>query len=68
VRTPELELHYRLRTTSGTGRPGVAGGGFAQPELAAASGRAVLLAPSGALTLDPVRVTTHQISVSLPLR
>ena len=68
VRTPELELHYRLRTTSGTGRPGVAGGGFVGLEAAAASGRAVLLAPSGAVTLDPVRVTTHQISVSLPLR
>lgn len=70
VRLPELDVHYRLRVTSGTGRPGVAsnGGGFMSAEAATASGRAFLLAPSGALTLDPVRVTTHQIAVSLPVR
>jgi hypothetical protein len=69
IRMPELELHYRLRTTSGTGRPGVAGNGFGTAgTLDAAGGRAFLLAPSGALTLDPVRVTTHQIAVSLPVR
>ncbi len=69
VRLPEIDIHYRLRVTSGTGRPGVANnGGFMSVDLAAASGRAFLLAPSGALTLDPVRVTTHQIAVSLPVR
>jgi hypothetical protein len=68
VRMPELEVHYRLRMMSGTGRPGVAGNGFVTAELASSSGRAFLLAPSGALTLDPVRVTTHQIAVSFPLR
>jgi hypothetical protein len=70
VRLPELDIHYRLRMTSGTGRPGVAsnGGGFMTVDAAAQSGRAFLLAPSGALTLDPVRVMTHQIAVSLPLR
>jgi hypothetical protein len=68
VRTLDVDIHYRLRMTSGTGRPGVAGSGFLTPESAAASGRAFLLAPSGALTLDPVRVTTHQIAVSLPVR
>jgi hypothetical protein len=68
LRMPELEVHYRLRTTSGTGRPGVAGSGFMTADAAASSGRVVLLAPSGALTLDPVRVTTHQIAVSVPMR
>jgi hypothetical protein len=69
VRLPDLDIHYRLRVTSGTGRPGVASnGGFMSVDAAAASGRAFLLAPSGALTLDPVRVTTHQIAVSLPVR
>jgi hypothetical protein len=70
VRLPDVEIHYRLRMTSGTGRPGVAGNGFVNgpTSLDAAGGRNFLVAPSGALTLDPVRVTTHQISVSLPLR
>ncbi|MDQ3949214.1 MAG: hypothetical protein M3282_02620 [Gemmatimonadota bacterium] len=71
VRLPDLEIHYRLRMTSGTGRPGVAsnGGFLGGPTLAdSAGGRNFLVAPSGALTLDPVHVTTHQISVSLPLR
>jgi hypothetical protein len=69
LRFPEIEVHYRWRSTSGTGRPGVAGNGFAAPgTVDLAGGRNFLVAPSGALTLDPVRVTTHQISVSLPLR
>jgi hypothetical protein len=72
LRLPEVELHYRLRSTNGTGRPGVAGNGFVRGgvvlEATSAGGRNFLVAPSGALTLDPVRVTTHQISVSLPLR
>jgi hypothetical protein len=56
--------------TSGTGRPGVAGnGGFLTgPTALEASSRNFIVAPSGALTLDPVHVATHQISVSLPLR
>jgi hypothetical protein len=70
VRLPDVEIHYRLRMTSGTGRPGVADNGFVRgpTALAEVGSRNFLVAPSGALTLDPVRVTTHQISVSLPLR
>ena len=70
VRVPEVEVHYRLRMTSGTGRPGVATNGFGRPEAFAAAdgGRNFIVAPSGALTLDPVRVVSHQLSVSLPLR
>ncbi|MFN2566490.1 MAG: hypothetical protein ABR499_15950 [Gemmatimonadaceae bacterium] len=71
LRFPEVEIHYRWRATSGTGRPGVEqngfGFGFGTAE-AAAGGRNFIVAPSGALTLDPVRVTTHQLSVSLPIR
>ena len=71
-RFPSLDLHYRGRLTTGTGRPGVAGRGgccFAA-ELASSApvGGNILAAPSGPLTLDPVRVLTNQIAISLPLR
>jgi hypothetical protein len=69
VLLPDVGIHYRLRMTSGTGRPGVAGPRFPTGNLAEATvGRNFIVAPSGALTLDPVHVVTHQISVSLPLR
>ena len=71
IRLPEVEIHYRWRMTSGTGRPGLAGGGgfVGSPTLdSAVGGRNFLVAPAGPLDLAPVRVTTHQISVSLPLR
>ena len=70
LRFPELELRYQGRTTSGTGRPGVATSGqvITPSALAdASSGRAILAVPDGPTVLDPVRVTTHQISVSLPI-
>jgi hypothetical protein len=66
-----VEVHYRWRATSGTGRPGLAGNGVITQlgvADAAAGGRNFIVAPAGALTLDAVRVTTHQFSVSLPLR
>lgn len=69
LRFPELEIRYRGSMTNGTGRPGVVperGGGVA---LAAADvGSNILVAPSGPLTLTEVRVMTHQVSFSLPLR
>jgi hypothetical protein len=70
LRFPELEVHYRWRATSGTGRPGLAMGGFvvAGDAFTASSGRNFLVAPAGPLDLVPVRVTTHQLSVSLPIR
>jgi hypothetical protein len=64
---PELEVRYRGRVTNGTGRPGV----VANPiilEADAAGGSNIIVAPSGPLTLAEVRVVTHQISISLPLR
>jgi hypothetical protein len=67
VRFPELEIRYRGRVTNGTGRPGVAGPPVGVLEDSAV-GSNILVAPSGPLTLDEVRVVTHQISLSLPLR
>ena len=71
LRFPELEVHYRWRATTGTGRPGLAGPQFGNRvdlQLAASGGRNFLVAPAGDLALTPVRVTTHQFSVSVPLR
>jgi hypothetical protein len=68
LRFPELEIRYRGRVTHGTGRPGVQpGGGFVLGERDALAGN-ILVAPSGPLTLAEVRVVTHQVSLSLPLR
>lgn len=64
----DLELRYTGRRSTGTGRPGVVpdqGFLFAASER---SGPDILAAPSGPLTLTGVAVTTHQVSVSLPIR
>lgn len=66
LRFPGWEVRYRGSVTHGTGRPGVASG--AQFATAESTRSTILVAPSGPLTLDPVRVMTHQLSVSLPLR
>jgi len=70
VRFTELELRYVGRATNGSGRPAQQQLFFPPGVLAAAdaSGRSVLAVPNGPMTLDPVRVTTHQVSVSLPIR
>ncbi|HEU5262167.1 MAG TPA: hypothetical protein VFU41_12165, partial [Gemmatimonadales bacterium] len=67
LRFPELELRYAGRVTKGTGRPGVQGNGFLLAEAGAVRGGNILMAPGGPLTLDPVSVVTHQVSLSLPL-
>lgn len=64
----EFQLRYMGRTTTGTGRPGVEWNAMVRgafDELAAAD---FIVAPSGPLTLQDARVTTHQISVSVPIR
>ena len=70
LRFPKLEIRYRGRVTTGTGRPGVAGGCFdvcvAVPDRFAAG--PILIAPSGPLTLEPVHVFIHSVSFALPLR
>ena len=67
---PGLALHYVIRSTTGTGRPGTRwtdarmaeSGAF---DLASAD---IILAPSGPLTLQDARVTTHQLSLVVPMR
>ena len=67
---PELELRYQGRSTRGTGRPGVKiDQSFSVIDAASSATRgSVLAVPNGPLTLDDVKVTTHQISISLPIR
>lgn len=62
-----MDLRYALRVTNGTGLPGVAWGGRVQSEQLAAGGD-FILAPDGPLTLFGVRVVTHQIAVTIPVR
>jgi hypothetical protein len=66
----DLEIRYAGRKSTGTGRPGIAfnGGVIVDPPIALSSGSNILAAPSGPLTLTPVAVITHQITVSLPIR
>jgi hypothetical protein len=66
LRFPEVELRYTGRVTTGTGRPGVEFTGARADALAEAAD--FIVAPSGPLTLQDVRVLTHQISVRLPIR
>jgi hypothetical protein len=67
VHFSDLEMRYTGRMETGTGRPGIASRGvvFAPAD---AAGSNILAAPNGALTLTGVAVTTHQISISLPIR
>ncbi|MEX2284900.1 MAG: hypothetical protein WEE89_20605 [Gemmatimonadota bacterium] len=71
VRFPELEIRYHGSVTHGTGRPGVQprGGWFVAEDraLTASAGSNILAPPSGALSLTEVKVTTHRISISLPI-
>ena len=69
LRFPQVELRYRGRLTTGTGRPGVAAQGRMMIGAVDASARSsIVAAPSGELTLDEVRVVSHQLSVSFPVR
>ena len=71
LRFPDLEIRYRGRVTRGTGRPGVTSpsGSFGVVDRALAlAGGSILVAPSGPISLQEVSTTTHQISISLPLR
>ena len=68
IRFPDLELHYVGWQTTGTGRPGVSSSrGDVVVAPAASTGQNILAVPTGA-TLTGVVVTTHQLSVSVPIR
>jgi hypothetical protein len=71
IRFTDLEFRYTGRTTTGTGRPGTFGSSVRAvppPGVFAAADANFLAPPSGPTTLTPVAVTTHQLSVSLPIR
>ena len=61
-------LHYSALITTGTGRPGVRWAAGQGQVPAYVSGVDVILAPEGPLTLQDARVTTHQLSVVIPIR
>jgi len=66
-----LEIQWVTRVTTGTGRPGTS---WTPGRIAEAAGDFAMdhpdfiLAPSGPLTLQDARVTTHQLSVVIPMR
>jgi len=67
LRLPALEFRYLGRLTTGAERPGVAEPNvFAVPD--ASSIAPFPGPPTGTTTMNNVRVTTHQLSVSLPIR
>jgi hypothetical protein len=69
ARFPEFQLRYSGRVTTGTGRPWVGGGGWLQAaDAGSAFGSNFIVAPSGPLNLEEVRVLTHQITASVPIR
>lgn len=67
---PGVDLHYVIRTTTGTGRPGTrwTDARMAESGVWSLSSADFILAPSGPLTLQDARVTTHQLSVVIPMR
>jgi hypothetical protein len=67
LRFPEMELRYQGLMTNGTGRPGVASTVRGAGLDVAAAGNQIIVAPSGPLTLEGVRVMTHRVGLSLPL-
>ncbi|MGH7521368.1 MAG: hypothetical protein ACREMI_08820 [Gemmatimonadales bacterium] len=68
LRFPEIEIRYSGRVTKGAGRPGGFGGFIAGFRDVALAGGTILAAPTGPLNLTDVNTSTHQLSVSLPLR
>ena len=70
LRLQGVTVHYAGRITSGTGRPGTRWSNLRMAEsgMDSALSNDFLLAPQGPLTLQDARVTTHQISVVIPMR
>jgi hypothetical protein len=71
LRFADLELHYTGWQTTGTGRPGVGsvpGPGILVAPTTVSTGQNFLAAPTSATSLTNVVVTTHQLSVSIPIR
>jgi hypothetical protein len=67
LRFPELDIRYQGRVTKGAGRPSSNFFFVGARDIALSSGMLVAT-PTGPLSLTDVNTTTHQISLSLPLR
>ena len=67
VKFPEVEVRYAGWITTGTGMPSVSFGVRGDRAGAAESAADVLGAPAGPLVLQEAHVTSHQITVRLPL-
>jgi hypothetical protein len=65
---PGIDVHWVTRVTTGTGRPGTR---WTNARMDEAFGGQLandfLLAPQGPLTLQDAKVTTHQLSVVIPM-
>ena len=68
MRVAGVDLRYLGRVVHGTGRPGISNGPvFDLAASSASGGPSILATPTGPLTLTPVSVTTHQLSIAVPL-
>jgi hypothetical protein len=67
MRVAGVDVRYVGRVLRGTGRPGIADNQIAHPLAADSFGPSILATPTGPLTLTPVNVTTHQLSIGVPL-
>ena len=69
MRIAGVDVRYLGRVVHGTGRPGIDTGPVVNPvaDAALAGGPSILATPTGPLTLMPVSITTHQLSISVPL-
>jgi len=67
VKFPEVEVRYAGWITTGTGMPSVSFGVRGDRAVAAESAADFLVAPAGPLVLQEAHVTSHQITVRLPL-
>jgi hypothetical protein len=67
MRVAGVDVRYLGRVVHGTGRPGIINDQFFEPLASSAGGPSILATPTGPLTLTPVSVTTHQLSISVPL-
>jgi hypothetical protein len=67
---PEFEIHYRLRSTSGAGRPMTAAPDFWRGGFGTTADLSIapFPGPIASSSLEPVRVKTQQVSVSVPIR
>jgi len=68
IRFTDLEMRYVGRVTTGAGRPVVSSGGVVFAAAGDTFAGNFLAPPSGQTSLTGVAVTTHQISVSIPVR